>query len=168
MEEDVKKEFVEIVQANQGIINSICRIYSVTQEDQKDARQEIILQLWKSFSSFKGDAKISTWIYKVALNTVLKQKRKLDNKPIEIEPQRVAVANLLVEANLDDDFQQLQQLISLLQAEEKALVILHLEGYNHKEIGHTLNISPTNVSTRLNRIRTKLKSLYKKYTHESK
>ncbi len=166
MEEDVKKEFVEIIQANQGIINSICRIYFLTQEDQKDARQEIILQLWKSFFSFKGDSKISTWIYKVALNTVLKQKRKLDNKSIEIEPQRVA--NLLVQANLDDDFQQLQQLISLLQAEEKALVILHLEGYNHKEIGHALNISPTNVSTRLNRIRTKLKSLYKKYTHESK
>jgi len=135
-------------------------------EEQKDARQEIILQLWKSYPHFRGDAKPSTWIYKVALNTVLnliKKKRKEPNTHDFEELNRLANPPLL-----DDDLQQLKYIISLLNEEDKALVILYLEGYKHQEIGHTLNISPTNVSTRLNRIKEKLRTLYKKYNHESK
>lgn len=164
MEEEVKKQFVEIVQENQGIIISICSVYFITQEDQKDAQQEIILQLWKSFPSFRGASKVSTWIYKVALNTVLNQKRKLASKPKKIESK--SALHLTISTRADDDFQQLQQVISFLKPEDKAFVILYLEGYNHREIADTLNTTPTNVSTRLNRIKTKLKSLYKKHTHE--
>ena len=69
---------------------------------------------------------------------------------------------------LDDDLQQLQQLIALLKTEEKALVILHLEGYNHKEIATVLETSATNISTRLNRIKKRLLTLYKKHTYETK
>ncbi len=84
MKENLKEQFVEIVQANQGIINSICRIYFATAEDQKDARQEIILQLWKAYPSFRGEAKLSTWMYKVALNTILYQLRKTNKIPTKI------------------------------------------------------------------------------------
>ena len=167
MKEDYKEQFLQTVQSNQGIINSICRVYYPRVEDQKDARQEIILQLWKAFPSFRGAAKVSTWIYKVALNTILNQLKK---KTIKWEA--TADANSLIDLQdapiVDDDIQQLQQIISLLKAEDKALVILYLEGYNHKEIGATLNTSPTNISTRLNRIKKRLKTLYKKYNHELK
>ncbi len=166
MKKDLKEQFVEMVQAHQGVINSICRIYFVTSEDQKDARQEIILQLWKAYPSFRGEAKLSTWIYKVGLNTVLYQLRK--TKGIPTKTAINTLVNSPAQTCVDDDFQQLQQLISLLKAEDKALVMLYLEGYSHKEIATTLATTPTNISTRLSRIKKRLQTLYKKYTHETK
>ncbi|MBE9461042.1 RNA polymerase sigma factor [Dyadobacter subterraneus] len=71
-----KTHFVKVIQEHQGIINSICRIYYMDIEDIKDARQDIILQLWKSLPTFRNDSKISTWIYKVALNTILSKVKK--------------------------------------------------------------------------------------------
>ena len=166
MKDDYKEAFIKIVQFHQGIINSICRIYFPAAEDQKDARQEIILQLWKAFPNFRGTSKWSTWIYKVALNTTLNQLRKANKLSIQVTDS--TLMSLSIQPSFDDDFQQLQQIISLLRAEDKALVILHLEGYNHKEIADTLETTPTNVSTRLNRIKKRLQTLYKKYTHETK
>lgn len=166
MKEDFKKQFVQIVQSNQGIINSICRVYFPRPVDQKDIRQEIILQLWKAFPNFRGDAKVSTWLYKVALNTVLYQLRKTNKIP-----EKVAMSNLVdfpIPIAVDDDSQQLQQLISLLKAADKALVILYLEGYAHKEIATILETTPSNISTRLNRIKKRLQILYKKHTHETR
>jgi RNA polymerase sigma-70 factor (ECF subfamily) len=160
-----KEAFIQIIQANQGIINSICRVYFSTEEDVKDARQEVILQLWKSFPSFRGEAKPSTWIYRVALNTVLNMRRNLNRQPQLVEGQEKT--NALSTSFSDDDVMQLQQLIRLLNDKDKALVLLFLEGYSHKEIAITLNTTPTNISTRFNRIKQRLKKLYKKYTHES-
>ena len=166
MTKDLEQLFIQTVQSNQGIINSVCRVYFPRLEDQKDARQEIILQLWKAFPNFRGASKVSTWIYKVALNTILNQLRKKDINWETADANNIK--NLPNSPNTDDDIQQLQQIISLLKYEDKALVILHLEGYSHKEISETLNTSPTNISTRLNRIKERLKTLYKKYNHELK
>ena len=166
MQSNLKHTFIRLIQNHQGILNSICNVYFKTIEERKDARQEIILQLWKSYPNFRGDAKPSTWIYKVALNTVLNLVKKKQKEP---DSQAFEKLNkLAITPFLDDDIQQLKQLISLLNEADKAQVILYLEGYKHQEIGHTLNISPTNVSTRLNRIKEKLRTLYKKYNHESK
>jgi len=160
-----KEAFIQIIQSNQGIINSVCRLYFSTEEDVKDARQEVILQLWKSFPSFRGEAKPSTWIYKVALNTILKLKRKLDRQPELIFEKDTS--NSVSITPTDDDIRQLQQVIGLLNDKDKALVLLFLEGYCHKEIAITLDTTPTNISTRFNRIKQKMRNLYKKYTHES-
>lgn len=166
MPSNLKHTFIRLIQNHQGILNSICNVYFKTIEEQKDARQEIILQLWKSYPNFRGDAKPSTWIYKVGLNTVLNLVRKKQKEPY---PHDIDELNkLTIPPLLDDDIQQLKQLISLLNQADKALVILYLEGYKHEEIGRTLAISATNVSTRLNRIKEKLRTLYKKYNHESK
>lgn len=166
MKEDSKKQFINIIQSHQGVINSICRIYFTTPEDQKDGRQEIILQLWKAFPNFRGDSKWSTWIYKIALNTVLSQLRK--KHIVSTRLPDITWSDIPARMGTDDDFQQLQHFISLLRAKDKALVILYLEGYHHQEIAITLGISVSNVSTRLNRIKKKLQTIYKKYTHETK
>lgn len=165
MKEVSKKQFVQLIQSSQGIINSICRVYFPRSEDQKDIRQEIILQLWKAFPHFREEAKVSTWIYRVALNTVLNQLRKVVKHPEQITTE--LLNNMPAPKLIDDDFQQLRQVMSLLKAKDKALVILHLEGYNHKEIAAMLNTSPTNISTRFSRIKKRLHILYKKYTYES-
>ncbi len=166
MQSSLKHTFIRLIQSHQGILNSICNVYFKTIDERKDARQEIILQLWKSYPTFRGDAKPSTWIYRVALNTVLNLVKKKQKEPDTHDLE--ALNNLIIPPLLDDDIQQLKQLISRLNQADKALVILYLEGYRHEEIGQTLDISVTNVSTRLNRIKEKLRTLYKKYNHESK
>ena len=71
-----KKEFIQDIKENEGIIYKITRIYSNNTEDQKDLYQEIVYQLWKSYSSFKENSKISTWMYRIALNTAISNLKK--------------------------------------------------------------------------------------------
>lgn len=164
MTSNSKKYFVKVIQENQRVINSLCRIYYTADEDRKDARQDILLQLWKSFPNFRNEAQVSTWIYKVALNTIL-SKNKKENRGITTEPFPVNLENSSSNINADDEVQHFQQVIQLLNAIEKAIVILYLEGYNHREIAATLNLTETNVSTRFNRIKMRLRKMYKTHQH---
>jgi len=157
-----KNDFVSIVQEHQGIINSICRLYYTDDEDIKDARQDIILQLWKSIPTFRNESKISTWIYRVALNTVI-TKVKSERKSNLNEP--LSDFHLNSNGTFDnaesDNIQQLLFLVSQLEATDKAIMILHFEGYSNREIAETLQLTATNVSTRMNRIKTRLKETFK-------
>lgn len=161
-----KKDFLRIIDQNQAIINSLCAIYFRTVDDHNDTRQDIILQLWKSFPSFRGQSKVSTWIYRVSLNTILNkikiEKRELQK--ISIDP--VHEYKLISSRNFDDDIEQLKQMIQSLRELDKAIVILHLEGYKNKEIAPMLGLSPSNISTRLNRIKTELKTKFRIINHE--
>ena len=161
-----KQNFLKITNQHRGIIRSLCKIYFGSVEDQKDAFQDVILQLWKSFDSFRGDAKVSTWIYRVSLNTILVKVRK-EKKQVVVEPidrQHFYLST----ANADDDVELLHLIIQSLKDIDKALVILHLEGYKNKEIAEMLDLSPTNVSTRFNRIKSQLKTKYNQEYHASK
>jgi RNA polymerase sigma factor (sigma-70 family) len=158
-----QEDFIMIIQENQSIINSICHAYFRDADDFKDARQDVILQLWRSFPTFRGESKVSSWVYRVALNTIL-SKRKKDRDSDKNEP--------LTDAHLDhyedfsgDDLQGFAELINHLEDAEKAIVLLLMEGYGNKEIAVILDYTPTNVSTRLTRIRQKLR---KQYGHEIK
>ncbi|MEO1254580.1 MAG: sigma-70 family RNA polymerase sigma factor, partial [Bacteroidota bacterium] len=71
-----KQNFIRVVNENIGIIKSLCKVYYINSEDQKDAFQDTIFQLWKSYNSFREESKISTWIYSVSLNTLLDKRRK--------------------------------------------------------------------------------------------
>lgn len=160
--------FVKMVEQHQGIINNLCYLYHTNLEDQKDTRQDIVLQLWKSFPQFRGQSSVGTWIYKVSLNTILakirKQKRRITTATFDKFPEQEAT----IAIGVDDDVQLLQSIIESLQAGDKALVILYLEGYKNKEIATMLDISASNVSTRLNRIKAKLKNQYQKLNHATK
>jgi len=80
-----KQNFIQIINKNRGTIRSLCKIYYGSNEDQKDAFQDIILQLWKSFDTFRRESEISTWIYRVSLNTIL-TKIKKEKKSVTVEP----------------------------------------------------------------------------------
>ncbi|MCF2442981.1 sigma-70 family RNA polymerase sigma factor [Dyadobacter sp. CY345] len=157
-----KSDFVQVIQRHQGIINSICRFYYIDDEDVKDARQDIILQLWKSSPTFRGESKISTWIYRVALNTIIsKVKSERKNNVNESLSDIHLNNNAVLHSEERDDIQQLLFLVNQLEATDKGIMILHFEGYSNKEIAETLKLSPTNISTRMNRIKTKLKETFK-------
>ncbi|HEY5825121.1 MAG TPA: sigma-70 family RNA polymerase sigma factor [Cyclobacteriaceae bacterium] len=164
--EGQKRNFIRIIDANKGIIKSLCRAYYMSPEDQKDAFQDIVLQLWKSVDTFRGESEISTWIYRVSLNTIL---TKVRNEKRKIATESISASELSVStAMADGDIELLNNVIQSLKDLDKAIVILYLEGYKNKEIAQILNLTSTNVSTRLNRVRVELKAKFKTQDYEFK
>lgn len=161
-----KQNFIQIINKNRGAIRSLCKIYYGSNEDQKDAFQDIILQLWKSFDTFRGESEISTWIYRVSLNTIL-TKIKKEKKIVTVEP--IDTHHLYISrAKADDNVELFFIIIQSLKDIDKAIVVLHLEGYRNKEIAKILNMSPTNVGTRFNRVKSQLKMKFNNEYHASK
>jgi RNA polymerase sigma-70 factor (ECF subfamily) len=161
-----KQNFIQIINENRGTIRSLCKIYYGSNEDQKDAFQDIILQLWKSFDTFRGESEISTWIYRVSLNTIL-TKIKKEKKSVTVEP--IDLDHLYFpNAKADDNVELLFIIIQSLKDIDKAIVVLHLEGYQNKEIAEILNMSPTNVGSRFNRVKSQLKMKFNNEYHAAK
>lgn len=162
-----KQEFIQHLKENEGIIYKVSRIYADSPEDQQDLFQEIVLQLWKSYSSFKGKSKLSTWMYRVALNTSItylkKEKKREPRSPLNPE-----LLNLMEER---DNLQEAR--ITLLYAQikklnviEKGIILLHLEGRSYEEISAITGFTQSNVGTRLSRIKQKLKEqITKEYSY---
>jgi len=153
-----KSNFVSIIKENEGIIYKITRIYTNTSEDQKDLYQEVVYQLWKSFDSFKGNAKISTWMYRVALNTSIaylnRSKKRVPTASIDFELIQLADENNHAH---QEQFNQLYATIGNLNMIEKGLILLFLEGKSYDEIAIITGFSASNVGTKLSRIKKKIK-----------
>lgn len=159
-----KQNFIRIIDSAKGIIKSLCKAYYVSHEDQKDAFQDIVLQLWKSIETFRGECEINTWVYRVSLNTLLAKVRSEKRK---IATESMDASDLSVSgAMVDGDVELLKLVIQSLKDLDKAIVILFLDGYKNKEISEILNLTPTNVSTRLNRVRAELKAKFKNLHYE--
>ena len=158
-----KEDFIQQIKENEGIIYKVARLYTNTTEDQKDVYQEIVYQLWKSYPSFKADSKISTWMYRVALNTAINNLKKEKRKGI-----RVSMDNFLLN-KIDHVDTVMEERITLLYAHikklsviERGIILLYLEGKSYDEIAAITGFTATNVGTRLARIKNKLKSQIKK------
>ncbi|MEB2775050.1 sigma-70 family RNA polymerase sigma factor [Algoriphagus sp. D3-2-R+10] len=167
MESEVKIIFLGLIRQNQGIVNSLCRLYANSQEEMKDYRQDVLLALWKSFPQFNQESKISTWMYRVALNTLISIQRK---KKLFVVAEPFSESfdwKNIQDIGADDDLMVLQQAIGLLKPTDKAVVILYLEGYDNKEMAKMLSISESNISTKLNRIKTQLKKTVISLQNES-
>lgn len=161
-----KARFMQMLQHQQRIINSLCAVYYPESDDLKDARQDVILQLWKSWPGFRQDSETSTWVYRIALNTLLNKKRKEHRRPVAGSISKIEDSALFTTSQHDDDLQLLRQIIGWLGDLEKAIVVLYLEGYKYKEIAGMLDMTASNVSTRMNRIKSKLKSFHQQSSHE--
>ena len=159
MKEVTEKEFLSMLEQYISIIVKIVNVYTYNSQDKKDLMSDIIFELWKSYPKFRGNAKISTWLYRVALNIALKTKRKRDNQKL------IFVEELLIfDGNAFDDTSDNRSTINLLYKciEElspinKAIILLYLDDKSNEEIAEITGFSRTNLSTRLNRIREQLK-----------
>lgn len=154
-----KTAFVAIIKENEGILYKITRVYTDTTEDQKDLYQEIVYQLWKSFDSFKGNSKISTWMYRIALNTSIaslnKRKKKVQQVNLDFELLHVIEEKDTI---IEEQLNLLYKTIKQLNVIEKGLILLFLEGKSYEEIALITGFSNSNVGTRLSRIKKKLKT----------
>ena len=155
-----EKKFVSLINDHQGLIHKICILYENDPEVRNDLFQEIVLQLWKSFSSFRGEAKISTWMYRIALNTAISRFRK-QTRLVKTEDLRELHLNISDSGGDDreENFQKLQWAIRQLSEIERAMIMMALEEIPYDEIAETVGITQNNVRVRMNRIREKLKKL---------
>lgn len=135
-------------------------MYENDREVRNDLFQEIVLQLWKSFPSFRGESKITTWMYRIALNTAISGLRK-QSRRVKTEDLRDLHLNIkdVGDVNPDDNFQKLQWAIRQLPEIERAMIMMALEGISYEEIAETIGITQNNVRVRMNRIREKLKKI---------
>jgi len=157
----LEKEFLQIVQKNQGIIHKVSNIYCDTDDDRRDLFQEIVAQLWKSFPNFRGEAKVTTWMYRVALNTAItsfkKSKRRPDQNHLTYENFQIEEEKYDTET--EENIKLLHKAVQQLSGIEKSIVLLFLENKKYEEIAEITGITQNYVRVKMNRIKKKLKKL---------
>jgi RNA polymerase sigma-70 factor, ECF subfamily len=154
-----EKKFVNLINEHQGLIHKVCIMYENDREVRNDLFQEIVLQLWKSFPSFRGEAKISTWMYRIALNTAISGFRK-ETRKIVTEDLKEMHFNISEHGDESEEkLQKLQWAIRQLNEIDRAMIVMALEEVPYEEIAETIGISQNNVRVRMNRIREKLRKL---------
>lgn len=153
----LEKAFIALLEQNKRLIVKIASSYFNTTTNRNDLIQEIILQLWKAFPKYNPEMTASTWIYRIALNVSISYFRKEQNRKKTLTNYQQTV-NFIEwqEDAIDEKLNRLYQLINQLSPLEKGIIILHLEGCNNTAIADIVGISLSNVSTKINRIKTKL------------
>ena len=164
MDQELEQEFVTLLEDNQNILHKICRLYTSDLNSHQDLFQEMVIQLWGSFPKYRGEAKFSTWAYRVSLNTAISMYRG-SRKKITTVSWDNSLANIRYEEYNDQKDQQLNWLynaVRQLNDIDKALIYLYLEDKDYQEISETLGISVINARVKMNRIKTKLKEMIAK------
>jgi len=160
-----EEQFLLVIEQNKGIIYKIANSFKKDEDDKKDLVQEIVLQLWRSFSSYDARSKLSTWIYRVALNVAIASYRKEKRKNELITPISESIIAFDEEESPNEkeyNLNLLQQFISELKELDRALILLYLEEKNGKEMAEILGLSETNIRTKTNRIKEQLKQRFSK------
>jgi RNA polymerase sigma factor (sigma-70 family) len=156
-----KQEFVNLIQGNKGIIYKICNSYCTNREDRDDLAQEIVYNLWKSYHAFNPQFKFSTWMYRIALNVAISFYRKESKSNVYVPfSEHLIVFDDSAEGQADSESQLtlLWKFINELKEIDKSIMLLYLDDRSHKEIAEITGITPTNVATKIMRIKDKLKS----------
>ena len=150
--------FLGLVHEHRRIVYRIAGLYTVHPDDRKDLEQEMLLQAWQGWSRFRGEAKFSTWLYRIALNTALTWNR------------RPAIVRTTNEGELpdtgsdepiraNDERERLQTAMRRLPSADRALLVLHLDGFEHAEAGAMLGLTANHVAVKLHRIKARLMEL---------
>ena len=150
--------FLQTINEHQRILHKVCRMYTSNQDDHNDLFQEMILQLWKAFPSFRNEAKITTFMYRIALNTAISGIRKKKIKTTELESISFQIKET-IEENFSDELKLLHASIEQLSDVEKSIVLLFLEDKPYDEIAEITGISANYVAVKMNRIKEKLRKL---------
>ncbi len=152
-----EREFASLINEHSRIINKVSYFYASEKLPYDDLRQEIYVNIWLGLKQFRGDSKISTWIYRVAVNSALMAIRSLKPR-IETIPMDFSILD--ISSEIDDmqkeNLQQLYSLINRLEEIEKAIILLWLDEYSYDEIADTLGLKRNTVAIKIHRIKNKL------------
>jgi RNA polymerase sigma factor (sigma-70 family) len=153
-----QQEFQTLVDRHRKILYKICNSYCRNREDREDLAQEIVVQLWRSFGTFDERARFSTWMYRIGLNVAISFYRKESARTRYILSDEGQLLTAVDEtADQSSEIQALHQFIATLDPLDKALVLLYLDGNGYLEIADVLGISETNVATKINRMKQRMR-----------
>jgi len=155
----LKEQFSILIADHQGLIFKVCNMYCNSKEDKEDLFQDIVLQLWRAYPSFKGDAKVSTWMYRIAINNAITRLRKETKREKHISLDDEAFQVATEDNQINENAAAMYEAIKKLSEVEKALTILYMDNCSYKEIAEITGLSESNVGFKLNKIKTKLRSL---------
>ena len=152
-------DFQTLVAAHQAIVIRVCASYCSDREDREDLAQEILVQLWRSFPRFDRTQNFATWMYRVAINVALSHVRQQYRQPRRHSGGEEQLLQLSDERQHESvEMQMLRAFIERLDGLNRALILLYLDGYQQKEIAEVLGITETNVATKINRLKERMKS----------
>lgn len=159
--EDREQAYLQLIRENRGQLRKICRVYGADAPDREDLRQEILLQLWRSLDSFRGDADAGTWLYRVALNTALSRRRDRETREeARLHREDDAVPDAPSRPDREhrerERLERLYAAIDRLEDPDRALVLMYLDEKSYSEMAEVLGITENHVGVRLHRIRKRL------------
>lgn len=157
---DKEKLFEQIVQENRDRLYRICRACMPDPDDANDLYQDVLVKVWLNLHHFRGDAKLSTWLYRIALNTAIVH-RKEQNKYTGLLPQHVTefpdnTADTTDKIRQEQLLKQLHYCISCLEKQDRLIISLVLEEVSYKEIAEVLGLTVNHVGVKVSRIKQKL------------
>jgi RNA polymerase sigma factor (sigma-70 family) len=161
-ETEKHKRFQEVIELHKGILFKVARTYCKSEEDRQDLMQETSIQIWRSLDRYDDKYKISTWLYRIALNVAISFYRKNAKRQEATFPLDIQVLHIYEVENPEkqEQLKLLEGFINELNDLDKALMLLYLEDKTHSEISDVLGISQSNVGTKISRIKDKLKKRF--------
>lgn len=153
----MKEKFQEEIFQHQALIHKICRIYRDTGVEREDLFQDILYQLWRAYPQFQGRSKVTTWMYRIGLNTAMAtfRKQKIEYSGLQHQQDYADKTN-----DVDNDRRdQLLWAVNQLNDADRAIVTLYLDDLSYQEISEIIGINENYVGVRLNRIKEKIKEL---------
>jgi len=159
--DESRVRFGTLLNEHRRIVYKICNAYCPNRDDRDDLAQEIVTELWRSFGSFDGRARFSTWLYRVALNVAISFNRRERRRTLHVVSGDERLLEVAETAHDDpEELLVLHQYIEKLDPLNKALILLYLDGYPYREIAGVLGITETNVATKLSRLKTAMKDFF--------
>lgn len=164
-----EQQFNDLYGENKDKIYRICCFYLDDPDDRQDLFQEVLTNIWRGLDRFEGRSKMSTWIYRIAVNTSLAYRKKQKKESAKIEDAKVEINHELNHISGEAEQEAITNLhraISGLNKIEKAIISLVLEDFSQKEIAEVMGYSENNIRVRIHRAKQKLKSVLKPQSHE--
>jgi RNA polymerase sigma factor (sigma-70 family) len=171
--EEKEAQFASAVEQHRDALYRVCCAYVRDESDRQDIYQEVLMRLWKSLDSFRGESNLGTWVYRIAVNTCLgwlrREKRRYRMLERVCEAQAAANPIMGVPGHRapETPVRQLHDCIARLNPIDRLLVSLYLEELPSAEIGDVLGISEGNVRVKLHRIKDQLRGMLQKENYES-
>ncbi|MDR1090701.1 MAG: sigma-70 family RNA polymerase sigma factor [Prevotella sp.] len=156
---ETERAFIEVIRQHERVIYKVCSFYVSDEFPLADLYQEVICNLWAGFTKFRNECSVSTWIYRVSMNTCISGMRKERNRPKQNVPVAMLAESLVKQESMEENIQEMYRLINQLKTMEKTIILLYLEERSYQEIADITGFSVGNVASKLNRIKDKLKKM---------
>lgn len=153
---DLQREFVTLIENHQGILHKVANLYCDTPEARRDLIQEMMLQAWRSYGSYRAEAAFGTWLYRLALNTAITSLKNESRRPDRHAISQLPAIADEVDTEKEERLKLLNKAIKQLNDVEKALIALYLDELPYQDIAEILGISPNYVAVKISRVKEKL------------